>query len=230
MSFVKVPYCPLESDTSRMVRPKFNHQNTQDRLREATRRPSPFSTFSNIKKDRKSVFKEVGLESEHGGVMPDFDMKHAVDAENRLTPLDTKSVESGCTADHAHVEDKDGNPGTDEMGARQEFGQTNSARTPQSEPSSPQSLTSKTPWYAKISTGKRSRVKTGSSTPPTSFQGLSKATMVVMVLALIIPFSGRGGQDTVGLADAGPIVKKTKSPTGVCARWAMQSELLCETL
>lgn len=228
MSFVKLPHCPLESETPRVVRPRFNHQNTQDRLREATRRPSPFSMFSNIRKDRKSVFREVGLVSEDGGAMPDLDEKHAVKAEARLAPLDSKSAGSGYTADHAHVEDKDGKAGTYEVVATQDSGQRDSNYTIQAEPSSPQSLTSKTPWYAKIATGKRPRVRTGSSTPPTSFQGLSRATMVVLALALVIPFSGRSSQDTVGLADAGPIIKKAKSPTDVCARWAMQSELLCE--
>ncbi|ROV95235.1 hypothetical protein VMCG_08573 [Cytospora schulzeri] len=230
MSFVKLPHCPLESDTHRVVRPKFNHQNTQDRLREAARRPSPFFMFSNIRKDRKSVFKEVGLVPEDGGVMPDFDEKHVVKAENRLAPLDTKSAEAGCTTDHAHVEDKDGKAATGELVVKQEPSQRDSDRTPQSEPSSPQSLSSKTPWYAKIATGKRPRVRTGSSTPPTSFHGLSKTTMAVLALALIISFSGRGSRDTVGLADAGPIIKKAKSPTDVCARWAMQTAVLNGTL
>lgn len=223
MSFVKVTHRPLESDAHRVVRPKFNHQNTQDRLREAAKRPSPFSMFSNIRKDRKSVFKEVGLVPEDGGAMPGFD-------ENRLAPLDTKSAELGCTADHVHVKDKDGNAGNDEVVVKQQSGQRDSYRTAQSEPSSPQTVNSKTPWYAKIATGIRPRVRTGSSTPPTSFQGLSRATMVVLALALVIPFTGRGKQDTAGLADAGPIMKKAKSPTDVCARWAMQSESPCEIL
>ncbi|KUI63436.1 Kelch domain-containing protein 4 [Cytospora mali] len=230
MSFVKLPHCPLESDSHPLVRPRFNQQNTQDRLREAARRPSPFSMISNIRKDRKSVFKEVGLAPEDAGAMPDFDEKHAVEAENGPAPLYIKPAEAGSTADHAHVEDKDEKAGTDDMATEQESDQGDSNRIPESEPSSPQSLTSKTPWYAKIATGKRPRVRTGSSTPPTSFQGLPKLTMVVLALALIIPFSGRGSRDTVGLADAGPIKKKAKSPTDVCARWAMQTAVLNGTL
>lgn len=230
MSFVKLPRCPLESNTHRVVRPKFNHQNTQDRLREAARRPSSSPMFSSIKKERKSVFKEVGLFPEDGGAMPGFDAKHAAAAEHRLALIDTKPAETGCTADYAHVEDKDGEAGADELVAKQESAQGGSARTSQSEPSSPRSLSSKTPWYAKIATGNRPRVRAGSSTPPTSFQGLSKATMVVLALALIITISGPSSRDTAGLADAGPITKKAKSPTDVCARWAAQTALLNGTL
>lgn len=226
MSSVKISNCPpeSESDTHCIVRPRINQHNTQDRLREAARSPSPFSMFNNIRKDRKSVFKEVGLAPEDGGAMADSDEKHAMTAEKGLAPLDTKSAETGCTTDHAHMEDKDETSGVADTFARQESGHIDSGRSPQSEPSSPQSLTSKTPWYAKITTGRRPKLRSGSSTPPTSFQGLSKVTMVVLALALVIPFSGRGSRDTVGLADAGPIVKRAKSPTDVCARWAMQSE------
>ena len=224
MSFVKLPHCPLESDTHRSVRPRFNQQNTQDRLREAARRPSPLFMFSKIRKDRKSVFKEVGLAPENDGAMPDIGDKRAVKADYGLAPLDTRAAEAGCTTEHAHVEDKAGAAETHGMPARQQSQHTKSDQILQSEPSSPQSLTSKTPWYAKIATGRRPRVRTGSSAPPTSFQGLSKFTMVVLALALIISFSGRYNQDTVGLADAGPIVRRSTSPTDVCARWAMQSE------
>src|SRR5687768_11071713 len=46
-------------------RPKFNSQNTSDRLREGTVfDPPPFRMVGNIRKGRRSVFKETGLEEE----------------------------------------------------------------------------------------------------------------------------------------------------------------------
>ncbi|KAL1850461.1 hypothetical protein VTK73DRAFT_9653 [Phialemonium thermophilum] len=46
------------------ARPKFHHQNTSDRLRESLDRPPSFSSMSsiNVKRHRRSVFLEVGLE------------------------------------------------------------------------------------------------------------------------------------------------------------------------
>lgn len=226
MSLVKLPHCPVESDTHRVVRPKFNQRVTQDRLREAVRKPSVFYMFSKIRKDRKSVFKEVGLALEDGSAMAD-DKQHTVKVEDGLVslaaPLDMKSAEAGSTTEHTHTKDKDGKARVNDISARpskQEY----SAPMSQPEPLSPQSLTSKTPWYAKVAIGRRPRVRTESSAPPTSFQGLSRLTMIVLALALVIPIYGRDSRDSVGIADAVPTVKRAKSPTDVCTRWAMQSE------
>lgn len=226
MSLVKLPHCPVESDTHRVVRPKFNQRVTQDRLREAVRKPSVFYMFSKIRKDRKSVFKEVGLALEDGSAMAD-DKQHTVKVEDGLVslaaPLDMKSAEAGSTTEHTHTKDKDGKARVNDISARPSK-QEDLAPMSQPEPLSPQSLTSKTPWYAKVAIGRRPRVRTGSSAPPTSFQGLSRLTMIVLALALVIPIYGRDSRDSVGIADAVPTVKRAKSPTDVCTRWAMQSE------
>ncbi|KAK5987381.1 hypothetical protein PT974_11508 [Cladobotryum mycophilum] len=57
---------PLSSSkVSPPTRPKFHHQNTQDRLREgAGLYVALFKTNSNLQKGRRSVFKEMGLDSD----------------------------------------------------------------------------------------------------------------------------------------------------------------------
>ncbi|ROW07024.1 hypothetical protein VPNG_06629 [Cytospora leucostoma] len=174
MSLVKLPHCSVESDTYRVVRPKFNQRLTQDRLREAARRPSAVYMFSKIRKDRKSVFKEVGLVHEDGGAMAD-DKQHTVKVEDGLVslaaPLDVKSAEAGFTTEHTHTKDKNGKARVNDISARPSK-QEDEDLDPMSQPQPllSQSLTSKTPWYAKIAIGRRPRASTGSSAPPTSFQ------------------------------------------------------------
>src|ERR1700753_1160132 len=66
MSFVKVTESLSDSEakTTPRIRPRFNHQNTVDRLRESSTRPPSFTMVSGIRKGRKSMFKEVGLDDD----------------------------------------------------------------------------------------------------------------------------------------------------------------------
>lgn len=237
MSFVQVgPHSPSEPGTRLFTRPTFNHQNTQDRLREAAKRPAPFPMISNIRKDRRSIFKEVGLAPEEAGATHSLDGNHVVadekdDSGQVKRPAAPHATEDSTTTAHTRVED-------------QQLGETNGMQEKSEQPSaeplsrrrslheisrsntvSVQSATGKTPWYAKLAAGRRPRVRTVGGSPPSPLHGLSAVSMLALVLAVLIPFTGKGKQDTVGVADAGPIMlSRADSPTDVCARWAMQCE------
>lgn len=186
---------------------------------------------SRIKKDRKSVFREVGLDpvNDSETILRDqITRRSAVSDTNEkgdligLAPLDTKSAaEQGHPTEFAHDKEKIGT-------GPQSINSLRQSRDSQSEATSspPQSPTTKTPWYAKLATGRKPRVvRTGGSSPPPSpVQGLSTMTMLALAVAVMAPLYGRGGQDPAGVVDAGPIMKRANSPTDVCARWAQQSK------
>lgn len=238
MSFVKVaPHGSLEPGTRLLTRPTFNHQNTQDRLREAARRPTSFPMVSNIRKDRRSIFKEVGLAPEEPGATNILDEKHPVADEEKeesgqvQRPITLDVDEDSTTAAHTRIEDQQRNE-TDDMRDQSEKSSAetlsrsqSSHELSQTKSISVQSAANKTPWYAKLAAGRRPRVRTVGRTPPSPLHGLSAVSMFALVLAVLIPFTGRGKQDTVGVADAGPVMmSRADSPTDVCTRWAMQCE------
>lgn len=230
MPSVKLPHhCPHPSFEPPQ-RPRFNHQNTLDRLRESElRRPS---MTSRIRKDRKSIFREVGLDSVGGDGTVRRDQittRPAVsDTDEKRDLIDLASLDTrpaagqGDTADLAN-EQRKGEPGPKSPSPQRE------SRDSQSEATStpPQSPTIKTPWYAKLATGRKPRVVRtgGSSAPPSPVQGLSTMTMLALAVAVMAPLYGRGGQDAAGVVDAGPIARRADSQTNVCARWAQQSKI-----
>lgn len=236
MSFSKIaPHNSFEPGARLLTRPKFNHQNTQDRLREAARSPTPFPMISNIRKDRRSIFKEVGLAPEEAGVTDTLDENHAVadDKESRQAQrpvahnaADDDNTTTACTRAEDRqreqtndMQDKGEQPPAATLSRRRSFHEISRTKAV-----SVQSAT-KTPWYAKFASGRRPRVRTVGGPSPSPLRGLSAVSMLALVLAVLIPFTGRGKQDTVGMADAGPIVlSRADSPTDICARWAMQCE------
>lgn len=231
MSFVNgAPNFSFEPITRLFTRPKFNHQLTQDRLREAARSPTPFPMISNIRKDRRSVFKEVGLAPEEAGAADDLASSHAAACEKGAPgqaqrPTTPKAAEDNTAAppseEMSAVHEKGGQSPEEALG-RHQGDMQDIAR---SKTISVQPASNKTPWYAKLAAGRRPRMRTVGSSSPSPLHGLSVVSMVALVLAVLIPFTGRGRQDTVGVADAGPIVlTRADSPTDVCARWAMQCE------
>lgn len=183
--------------------------------------------ISNIKKDRRSIFREVGLAPDNAAApvierptSPPLSAKREPSAQPTvLAPLDTRPVEQDSTAAHACESDTDRRVGTREDASRE-------ITWPVSEASSPQSRIDKTPWYAKLATGRRPRARTASNAPPSPMLGLPTVTMLVMAVALVAPLVGQGNRDFTGVADAGPIIKRADSATDVCARWAQQSELI----
>lgn len=237
MSFVKAaPHSSLEPGTRPLTRPTFNHQNTQDRLREAAKRPTPFPMISNIRKDRRSIFKEVGLAPEDPGATNAPDENHAIADEREVSvqvqrPIALDAAKDNATTARTRIEDqrreetndvqeKSEKPSAEPVGQRQ-----SSLDLSRSKTVSMQSAATKTPWYAKLAAGRRPRVRTVGGPSPSPLHGLSVISMLALVLAVLIPFTGKGKQDTVGVADAGPIMlSRADSPTDVCTRWAMQCE------
>lgn len=237
MSFVKAAsHSSFEPGTRLLTRPTFNHQNTQDRLREAATRPSPFPMISNIRKDRRSIFKEVGLAPEEPRATKTLEENNAVTDEKevsaqvqRSTPFE--AAEKNTTTAHTLVEDQrreklyDMQEKSDKPSAELPSRRQSSHELSRSKTVSVQSAANKTPWYAKLAAGRRPRVRTVGASSPSPLHGLSAVSMFALVLAVLIPFTGKGKQDTVGVADAGPIMlSRADSPTDVCARWAMQCE------
>lgn len=237
MSFVKLaPHSPVEPGTRPLTRPTFNHQITQDRLREAAKRPTPFPMISNIRKDRRSIFKEVGLAPEEPGATNALDENHTI-ADERELPAQVQSAialdaaKDDTTTARTQIEDQRRGE-TNDMQEKSEKPSAEPSRQRQSSLElsrantvSVQSAATKTPWYAKLAAGRRPRVRTVGGSPPSPLHGLSIVSMLALVLAVLIPFTGTGKQDTVGVADAGPILlSRADSPTDVCTRWAMQCE------
>lgn len=192
---------------------------------------------SKIKKERKSVFREVGLAGEEDGATTvqtkSIDEPTALDEKGdpgQLTgpaPLNTRSAEHRSTADgRACGPEKAGTQETGDDSGNESPRQTPSGAGSHSDASSPpQSPTSKTPWYAKLATGRRPRVRQGSSAPPSPVQGFSAMMTLVLAVAVMAPLLGRSTQDPASIVDAGPVMMRANSPTNVCARWAQQSEL-----
>jgi hypothetical protein len=217
--------------------PKLNHQLTRDRFCEAPKRPTPFPMISNIRKDRRSVFKEVGLAPEEAGTMHHPAGTHA-GADDKgepgqaQRPTAPNTVEESTAATHTHAEEHqwreqtgDIQEKTEELPAEPSSRRQDYHEIARSNGVSVQPAGIKTPWYAKLAAGRRPRARTVGSPSPSPLRGLSTASMVALVLAVLIPFTSRGRQDTIGVADAGPIMlSRADSPTYVCARWAMQCE------
>ncbi|KAJ4385400.1 hypothetical protein N0V93_009828 [Gnomoniopsis smithogilvyi] len=195
--------------------------------------------FNSIKKNRKSVFREVGLATEDtGAISPRIVLQDPFEPEKEkrshatagLGLLNTKAGERGVTTPSTHglgkTDDED-ERSPDSAGPPQPTG----VPLAQSESSSPQSPTTKTPWYVKLTpTGRRTRVRVGSSAPPSPFLGVTTMTMLALAVAIIAPtLLGKGGQDAGGVVDAGPILKRADA-TSMCARWAQQTALLNGTL
>ncbi|KAM0196710.1 hypothetical protein ACHAPI_005590 [Fusarium lateritium] len=225
MSMVKSPP-PSNLGFLAPARPRFNSQRTSDRLREAqTFVTPPFKMGGAIRKGRRSVFKEVGLE-------------HDLDSP---TSASVSSLLASELLD-AHVDDKHLNDTSDILqspisnkpnfeqddGQEQDQDQDSDDRRPRQS-----SLSSPKTWYAKLSNPKgRPRIKSTSGVSP-GVSGLQRFTMLAILIAIVLPaFSWRNGQSfsDINGASAGVIKKRETSSTNVCARWALQAAQLNGTL
>jgi hypothetical protein len=110
-----------------------------------------------------------------------------------------------------------------------------SPRTDTDQNVSPRSQTSTTskPWYSKLVTGRRPRVKTAASAQPPTMSSFTRLSSIALLIAVVLPgFSYYNGREKVSLngAEAGVINRNVKpvletragSPTDVCRRWAHQ--------
>ena len=200
--------------SSPSTRPKFNHQNTGDRLREGSGRPSSFFMVSKIRKDRKSIFKEIGL---------DTDVAEEYRSEKEFGELTGLSR----STTFENISER----GYDEKERR-------GSRSSQEDPFSPQSPTSKDKaWYSKLVT-RRPRIKTVPSAPPATVTSMSRFTAMALIIGVALPglsyYNGHGVD--AGLIRRSPraygsiIDVRADSPAQVCTRWSQQSKELYVSL
>jgi len=231
MAFVSLSKCSSDPELPPSVstRPKFHTKNTNDRIREGSSRPSSFYMVSKIKKDRKSVFKELGLDSD------DSDLTYLSEKEfGQLTGLTPTRLTRASAERGTETESDD---------SRSEIEKV-IKRKPQSEDDesahSPTSPSSSQKWYSRLTPSHRPKIRTVASAPPPGMSGFSRLSTVALLVAIVWPaFSYYNGRQTVSLngADAGVIQVRPKgfgpvletraeSPTKVCKRWSQQSKSL----
>ncbi|KAK3987573.1 hypothetical protein QBC44DRAFT_117838 [Cladorrhinum sp. PSN332] len=240
----QLPKSPSDPEISsahpRPVRPKFHHSCTNDRLRESSRSHLFLSSMSGkIRKDRKSVFKELGLDTDQPS--GPYASEHEF---GEITGL--ASPASTYFPDAAHAQDNASEDGKSETGGNQnrdqdeqDQDQSDSARSPTS-PSR-----SSRPWYSRLTPGRRPKVRAVSSAPPPSVSSFSRVSMIALLIAVVLPafsyYSGDEKGALGGVAEAGVIYRRTQdagpvlepradSPTKVCKRWAHQSAHVNGTL
>ncbi|KAI1460418.1 hypothetical protein F4805DRAFT_478855 [Annulohypoxylon moriforme] len=214
MTFTKILHRNSDPGSSQgtAARPRFNSQVTADRLRESSALPTS-SMASKIREGRQSMFIEVGLfEEEPEGQQDQQDMT----SESRDEIEPSERIES-----------------TSEITSPVEKRTSTSDREDQPR--------GKSKWLSKLAPKKRPRIKTASSAPPPTFPGLHRLSMIVLLIAVVIPtISFNNGRKKVEIsgADAGVtrpapnivLDDRQNSPTSVCTRWAGQSALINGTI
>ncbi|CZR35073.1 uncharacterized protein FPRO_00805 [Fusarium proliferatum ET1] len=221
MSMVKSPP-PSHSGFLAPVRPRFNSQRTSDRLREAqTFVTPPFKMGGAIKKGRRSVFKEVGLEH-------DLDYPTSASAPSLLS-----DEQLGTHDNDKHLSDSSDILGSSSNKRQLEQDDDHSQDNNDRQRPRQLSLSSPKTWYTILSNPKgRPRIKSTSGVSP-GVSGLQRFTMLALLIAIILPaFSWRNGHSfsDINGANAGVIQKREISPTKVCTRWGLQAAQLNGTL
>lgn len=223
------PEVPL----GRSTRPRFHHRCTEDRLREGSGRPPSFSMSRKTTKERKSVFRELGLDTDDPSGPYSSEHEFA-----QVTGLASPTTTPGPGAGNDHASD-DGKVETERKPAQQ--GQDDHDDEFAQSPASPS--TSQRPWYSRLTRARRPRIKTVSSAPPPSLSTMTRLSSIALLIAVLLPgFSYYSGRQTAApvVADAGVI--HTPGPPGpvlegragflsdVCGRWAYQAAQFSEAL
>lgn len=188
-----------------------------------------------IKKGRRSVFKEIGLEDDAIVEYPKPSSVASSTSSHQCLKCDNEDddkdfvestglvAESKMSGEKRRQDQRDDQHDDEEPQPRH---QRQRQRRQNSLPSKP--------WYAKLSNSKgRPRVKTTSGAPPSTISGLQRFTLIVLLIAIVFPaFRWTNGNSLVevGGANAGVIQRRETSSTKVCSRWALQSALLNGTL
>jgi hypothetical protein len=160
-----------------------------------------------IRKGRKSVFREVGLDDDRENDAQQSDDKPSFD-ENVFSETTRRPSESTPPPVYGRK---------DSVGA---------ALT-----------RSKSRWLSKLVPEKRPQIKSTATAPAAATGGLHKFSMIALLIAVVLPavrYNNNGRQKVeLSGADAGvirePIASHTlesraQSPTDVCKRWAGQSK------
>ncbi|OLN97056.1 Kelch repeat-containing protein-like protein 4 [Colletotrichum chlorophyti] len=202
---------------------------------------------SNIKKGRKSVFKELGLDDcgDDGrqGDLATATSRHAHDRTtmissekefgdvSELVPQSDSISNEGGGDDEDDDDDEDADGDDDSRASGNEPQEKRNVNRPQRSNSS---QVAKQPWYHKIATGyQRPGIKTISSAPPPTLSSLQRLAMIALLIAVILPtFSYKNGEQKFRSgADAGVIrTRQTITTVDVCLRWSQQVALLNGTL
>lgn len=206
------------------VRPKFHHHNTNDRIREGSGRPLSVHMIGKIRKDRKSVFKELGLDTD------DSDLGFTDERVfGEITGL-TSPVEKGDRSVRFSAERGSETGSDDGRGEQKGEGEVASPTSPTG--------SQKSSWYSRPTPGRRPKIRTTASAPPPGMSGMSRLTTIALLIAVVLPgFGYYNGREKVAVsgADAGVIQERPKgfgpvldtrapSPTKVCKRWSQQSK------
>jgi hypothetical protein len=191
--------------------------------------------ISKIRKDRKSVFKELGLDTDLGYTQ---DEKVFGEITGLSTPVSASTNHSA--RDNFEEEERGNETESDDgkgttSGEQQRQEQVVASST---EPTSPVTPTSQK-WYSRFSPGRRPKIRTAASAPPPGMTGITRLTTIALLIAVVLPgfgyFHGRSEKVVVSGADAGVIQQRPKgfgpvldtrapSPTKVCKRWSQQSK------
>lgn len=178
-------------------------------------RPLPFTMTSNIRKGRRSIFQEIGLDDfDDRAQSPDSDKSST--REEASSPVDVEkeygdisALQSESNPDNSRLqEERQGHDSTETTLAQHQRRNSMPSR----------------PWWAKLTNLKgRPRIKSTSAAPPGT-SGLQRFTMIAMLISVIIPALIHS------YGHAGVVQKREKSPTDVCKRWAHQAAVLNGTL
>lgn len=218
-----------EIPPSRPARPRFHHRCTDDRIREGSGSPPSFSMTSKITKRRTSVFRELGLDTNEP--TSPYSAGHEFAQLTGLAPPTSRHAPE--LANYSASEDGGGETEREQR-AQQSRGHRDEN---QSEPTSPSAC--QRPWYSRLTSARRPRIKTVSSAPPPSMSAITRLSSIALLIAVLLPGLShfRGHEEVAPIvadagvihtkaADAGPVLEpRADSPTKVCKRWAHQSEL-----
>lgn len=155
------------------VRPRFDHHHTNDRLREGLPRPPIFSMASNIRKDRKSVFIELGLD--------EYESYEATSPTKSPSDSDLPGMRQRASASTDR---------TAESSGRRDSRWTDGAVSPRASQSPSRSPTRPhegRPWYAKLAPGRRPGPKTAASALPPTLSSLWRLSKVVLLIVFLVP-------------------------------------------
>ncbi|KAK4188754.1 hypothetical protein QBC35DRAFT_495491 [Podospora australis] len=230
------PQIPSTTHQQHPSRPKFHHRCTNDRIREGSARPYPLSMLSmtgKIRKDRKSVFKELGLdttdETTHhspSSYTSEHEFGQITGLSSPTSPSST--INRSAAPDqqqqqqqHQRLDTQHQNQDDDDE-RKSETGTATTADSLQSPPTSPTSATSSRsnrPWYTRLTPlggrTSRPRVRTVSSAPPPSVSAtlsFTRFSAIALLIAVVIPafsyYQDGGAEVALNGAEAGVVYQR----------------------
>ncbi|XXG98951.1 RNAPII degradation factor [Hypoxylon texense] len=210
MTFTKISHrnSAPGNQESAVTRPRFNSLVTSDRLRESSKLPS-LPMVSNIRKGRRSMFKEVGLLEEE---REDQSQHMAPEKYEESDPGERVGSASEATSP---VEKKSSDREEDSKGKSRWFSKLAPTRRPRIKTAS----SAPPPSFAGL-------------------HKLSMIALLIAIVVPTISYNTGRKKVEISGADAGvirpsriPIIEnRDNSPTDVCTRWAGQSALINGTV